>query len=119
MAVLRRSYGYSKVDKEDQEEMSHRRAQFLIYKVLEQADSRRKSSYLRIRLCRPKVKIGRRLKKLRKSALVCISAAKVGVYKQVVNHLKTWRRLFNLGDGAIASLPLPFFSVKTRAFQQL
>ncbi|XWS12824.1 hypothetical protein CRYUN_Cryun37aG0123500 [Craigia yunnanensis] len=110
MALLRRSYAYSKVDKEDPEEISHRRAQFLIYKVLEQADSRRKSSFLRIRLCRLKVKIGRRLKKLRKSALVSISAARVGVYKQVIDQLKTWRRLFNHGDGTIPSLPRPLFT---------
>ncbi|XVE87797.1 hypothetical protein DITRI_Ditri19aG0017000 [Diplodiscus trichospermus] len=111
MAILRRSsYGYSKVDKEDQEEISHRRAQFLIYKVLERADYRRKPSFLRIRLCRLKVKIGRRLKKLRKSALVCISAARVGVYKQVIEQLKTWRRLFLRGDGTIASLHRPLFT---------
>ena len=110
MALLRRSYAYSKVIKEDPEEVSHRRAQFLIYKVLEQADSRRKSSFLRIRMCRLKVKIGRRLKKLRKSALVSISAARVGVYKQVINQLKTWRRLFNRGDGTIPSLPRPLFT---------
>ena len=110
MALLRRSYAYSKVDKEDPEEIIHQRAQFLINKVLEQADSRRKSSFLRIRLCRLKVKIGRRLKKIRKSALVSISAARVCVYKQVINQLKTWRRLFNRGDGTIVNLPRPLFT---------
>ncbi|XVF26027.1 hypothetical protein REPUB_Repub13aG0264700 [Reevesia pubescens] len=110
MALLRRSYGYSKVDKEDPEEIIHRRAQFLIYKVLEQADTRRKSSFLRIRLCRLKVKIGRRLKKLRKSVLVSISVARIGVYKQVVNQLKTWRRLFDRDAGTIATLPRPLFT---------
>ncbi|GMI91475.1 hypothetical protein like AT1G11655 [Hibiscus trionum] len=112
MAVLRRSNGYSKVDKEDPEELIHRRAQFLIYKVMEQADCRRKPSFVRIRLCRLKVKIGRRLKKLRKSALVSISAARIGVYKQVMNQLKTWRRLFNRGghNATIATLPRPLFT---------
>ncbi|XVE51124.1 hypothetical protein DITRI_Ditri02bG0013600 [Diplodiscus trichospermus] len=114
MAVLiRRSCGYSKVDKEDPEEITHRRAQFLIYKVLEQANTRRKPSFLRIRLCRLKVKIGRRLKKLRKSAVVCISAARIGVYKQVIDQLKTWRRLFNRGCGGgtiAATLPRPLLN---------
>ncbi|XWS19424.1 hypothetical protein CRYUN_Cryun31cG0014700 [Craigia yunnanensis] len=110
MAILRRSYGYSKVDKEDPEEIIHRQARFLIYKVMEQADTRRKPSFLRIRLCRLKVKIGRRLKKLRKSALVSISAARIGVYKQVIDLLKTWRRYFIRGDGSIATLPRPLLT---------
>lgn len=116
MVILSRSYGYSKVDKEDEEEIIHRRAQFLIYKVMEQADARRKPSFLRIRLCRLKVKIGRRLKKLRKSALVTISSARIGVYKQVIDHLKTWRRLmFNRGagggcGGTISTLPRPLLT---------
>ncbi|KAE8700467.1 Detected protein of confused Function [Hibiscus syriacus] len=112
MGILRRSNGYSKVDKEDPKELIHRRAQFLIYKVMEQAECRRKTSFIRIRLCRLKVKIGRRLKKLRKSVLVSISAARIGVYKQVMNQLKTWRRLFNRGShhGTIATLPRPLFT---------
>ncbi|KAK8642193.1 hypothetical protein V6N13_011550 [Hibiscus sabdariffa] len=112
MGILRRSNGYSKVDKEDPEELIHRRAQFLIYKVMEQADCRRKPSFIRIRLCRLKVKIGRRLKKLRKSALVSISAVRIRVYKQLTNQLKTWRRFFNRGShhGAIATLPRPLFT---------
>ncbi|XP_022721611.1 uncharacterized protein LOC111279020 [Durio zibethinus] len=110
MAILRRSYGYSKVDKEDPEEIIHRRAQFLIYKALYQADTRRKPSFLRIRLCRLKVKIGRRLKKLRKSALVSISAERIGVYKQLIHQLKTWRRLFNRDGGTIATLSHPLFT---------
>ncbi|XP_021294516.1 uncharacterized protein LOC110424292 [Herrania umbratica] len=107
MAILRRSYAYSKVDKEDPEEIIHRRARFLIYKVLEQADSRRKPSILRIRLCRLKVKIGRRLKKC---ALVTVSAARAGVYKQAIDQLKTWRRLFSRGGGTISSLPRPLLA---------
>ncbi|XVF87718.1 hypothetical protein PTKIN_Ptkin18bG0143200 [Pterospermum kingtungense] len=105
MAILSRSYGYSKVNKEDPEEIIHRRAQFLIYKVMEQTDARRKRSFLRIRLCRLKVKIGRRLKKLRKSALVSVSAAKTGVLKQVIDQLKAWGRLFNHGGRTIDTLP--------------
>ncbi|KAK5826242.1 hypothetical protein PVK06_021158 [Gossypium arboreum] len=63
-----------------------------------------------MRLCRLKVKIGARLKKLRKCG---------GVYKQVVDGLKIWRRLFNNnnnnkkrgGGGTInATLPRPLFT---------
>ncbi|KAL4385948.1 hypothetical protein GQ457_09G001380 [Hibiscus cannabinus] len=72
MGVLKRSHGYSKVDKEDPDELIHRRAQFLIYKALEQADSRRKPSFIRTRLRRLKLKMGRKLQKLRKSAMVSV-----------------------------------------------
>lgn len=102
-ALARRSsYGYSKLDKEDPEEVKHRRAQFLIYKALQQADSpRRRPSLLRLRLCRLKIKIGKKLKKLRKGMLLSISAARVRVYEQVTGQ---WKRLFGNGE-AIASLP--------------
>lgn len=95
------TYSYSKLDKEDPEDVIHRRAQFLIYKTLQQADSRGKPSFLRIRLCRLKVKIGKKLKKLRKSMILSVSAARVRMYKQVANQ---WKRLFCHGE-AIASLP--------------
>ncbi|GMI77520.1 hypothetical protein like AT1G11655 [Hibiscus trionum] len=117
MAVLKRSYGYSKVNKDDPDEMIHRRAQFLIYKVLEQADSRRKPSFIRIRLRRLKLKIGGKLKKLRKASMVSVSGLRIGVYKQVLNQLKTWRRLFNRGGGrgggdhgTIATFPRPLLT---------
>lgn len=97
MTFMRSSYGYSKMEKEDPEEVNHRRAQFLIYKVMEQADSRRKSSFLRVRICRLRVKIGRRLKRLRKS----ITAAKVGVYRQVLVQLKAWKRLLGGGETGV------------------
>lgn len=110
MAVMiRKPNAYSKIDKEDPEEVIHRRAQFLIYKVLQQAETRRRPSNLRIRIRKLKVKIGRRLKKLRKSMLLGISAARVCVYKQVFSQLKTCKTLFGRGDGAIgASLPALF-----------
>ncbi|KAL5811796.1 hypothetical protein ACOSQ3_026746 [Xanthoceras sorbifolium] len=58
MSVLRRQCNYSKLDKKDPEEVLHRKAQVLIYKVMEQADNnssprrkrRRGASFLRIRL---------------------------------------------------------------------
>lgn len=110
MAIVRRPFGYSKVDKEDPDEKIHRRAQFLIYKVLEKADSRRtRPSYLRIRIRKLKVKIGKRLTKLRKSMLIGISAAKVSVGKQVCCQLKTCKRLFSRGERTVLSLP-PLFT---------
>ncbi|KAJ6397103.1 hypothetical protein OIU77_022027 [Salix suchowensis] len=103
-ALVRRrsSYGYLKLDKEDPEEVMHRRAQFLIYKALQQADSpRRRPSFLRVRLRSLKIKIGKKLKKLRKGMLVSISAARVRVYEQVTGQ---WKSLFG-NEEAIASLP--------------
>ena len=101
MTLVRRSYGYSKMEKEDPEEVNHRRAQFLIYKLMEKADSRRKPSFLRLRICRLRVKIGRRLKRLRKSIA---AAAKVGVYRQVLSQLKAWKRLLGGGE-TVVTLP--------------
>lgn len=61
MSMKRRPYGYTKMEKEDPEETSHRRAQFLIYKVLEKADrreSRRRPCFMiRIKMCKLKIKI--------------------------------------------------------------
>ncbi|KAB1199504.1 hypothetical protein CJ030_MR0G022797 [Morella rubra] len=108
MALLRGHYAYSTLDNEDPEEKKHRQAQFLINKVLLQADTRRRPSFLRIRICKLKVKIGKRLKKLRKSMVFCISAARGGVYKQVMGHMKTWKRLFYGGETNIARLPSVF-----------
>ncbi|XP_059442230.1 uncharacterized protein LOC132174615 [Corylus avellana] len=104
MALLRRQYAYSKIDNEDPEEKRHRLAQLLIQKVLLQADSRKSPSVLRIRICRLKVKIGRRLKKLRKSMF---AARVVGTHKRVISIVKTWKRLFHRGE-TIVSLPSVF-----------
>ncbi|KAK2974812.1 hypothetical protein RJ640_005596 [Escallonia rubra] len=76
MTLLSRPYAYSKLEIEDPEEFKHRRAQFLIYKVLLQADSRRRPSWLRVRICKLKVKIGKRMKKLRTTVFLAMSAAK-------------------------------------------
>ncbi|XP_052183075.1 uncharacterized protein LOC127795445 [Diospyros lotus] len=92
--LVRRPYLYSKMDKEDPEETRRRRAQFLIYKVLQQADSRRKQPpYVKARICVLKIKVGKRLKRLRKRMLLTVSAAKSSLYKRVVGHLKTWKSL--------------------------
>ncbi|GLT52617.1 hypothetical protein SLA2020_259480 [Shorea laevis] len=110
LCVRRRSFAYSRVDNEDPDEKIHRRAQFLICKVLEQADSLRKPSFFRIRLCRLKVKIGKRMRKLRKSMVVSLSAARIRLYKKILSQLKAWKLLFSSERTDIASLPPPLFS---------
>ena len=105
MALSRRPYGYSKMDKEDPEEVIHRRALFLIYKVLEQADSRRRPSCSRIRICKLKVKIGNRLRRLRKRIMSSVSAARVGFHGHVMVQLKAWKRLFGRGRQNLVALP--------------
>ncbi|CAN1199199.1 hypothetical protein LINPERPRIM_LOCUS43940 [Linum perenne] len=100
---MNQSNGYTKLDKEDPEDVTHRRAQFLIYKVMQQVDkSQRKNqqplfattSFIRVRLCRLKVKIGR---KLRKGVLVSVSAARLRIYKKLRIQ---WKRLFGRPAGS-------------------
>ncbi|KAL7212153.1 hypothetical protein ACSBR2_014926 [Camellia fascicularis] len=108
MALMSRPYAYSKMEREDPEEIKHRRAQFLIYKALEKVDSQRRPSWLRVRICKLKIKIGKRLKRLRKSMLLSMSRAKNGVCKQVICQWKTWKRLFRSGGQAMVNLPPVF-----------
>ncbi|KAF5729044.1 hypothetical protein HS088_TW21G01201 [Tripterygium wilfordii] len=103
--LLRRQSGYSKIDKEDPEEILHRRAQFLIYKVLKQADSRGRSSFMRIRLSRLKIKIGKKLKCLRRGMLLTLSTTRIKLYKQLGGLLRAWKRLIGSGE-TISRLPL-------------
>ncbi|KAK3433406.1 hypothetical protein EUGRSUZ_D01311 [Eucalyptus grandis] len=104
-------YGYSKMEKEDPEEASHRRAQFLIYKALERADCEsaqaRRPSFLRIRFCRLKMRVGKRLKRMRKGMLLTLSQSGVGAYKQkIVKQIKrSCMRLFRLGESTKPSIP--------------
>ncbi|GMN49869.1 hypothetical protein TIFTF001_019029 [Ficus carica] len=70
---------------------------------MEQADSRRRPSYLRIRIRKLKVKIGRRLTRLRRTMLLSISAARVSVCRQVCRQLKTCKRLFGGGGDRSSS----------------
>ncbi|KAF7150580.1 hypothetical protein RHSIM_Rhsim02G0108200 [Rhododendron simsii] len=90
MALLsKRSYAYSKMEREDPEEAKHRLAQFLIYKALEKADPRTRQSCFRVRVSKLKIKMGRRLKRLRKTMLLTMSAAKRGlIYEQVSSRFK-------------------------------
>ncbi|XP_047313503.1 uncharacterized protein LOC124916782 [Impatiens glandulifera] len=109
MGMMSKSeYGYSRMEKEDPEDVKHRTAQFLIYKNLAQADSRRRPSTLRIRITKLKVKIGKRLKKLRMTLSFAASAAKRGLYRQVLCQLKTWKLLFNAERQSLPSSSVVF-----------
>ncbi|XP_074267788.1 uncharacterized protein LOC141591376 [Silene latifolia] len=125
MVTIRRnnSYGYTKMEKEDPQEKSHREAQFLIYKTMKQADqiNMRRSSWLKLRLCKLKVKIGKKLLCLRKGMLCNVSKTKGGVCKHLMGHFKSFKKLFHGGGGqlgrsrgggsAINHLPQPFFTI--------
>lgn len=95
-----RFFAYSKMEMEDPEEVKHRRAQFLIYKTMQQVDSiRRRPSWLKVKTSKLKFKIGKRLKKLRKTLLFTISSAAQPdggvVYKQLLSQFRALRtRLF-------------------------
>ncbi|KAL2523995.1 Heat shock 70 kDa protein 16 [Abeliophyllum distichum] len=88
MALLSGPYGYSRMENEDSEELNHRRAQFLIYKVLQKADSGRKPSWLKVKIFKLKTKVGKRFKSLRKSISSTVSSAKSGVCKQINSKIK-------------------------------
>ncbi|KAF6162876.1 hypothetical protein GIB67_021025 [Kingdonia uniflora] len=107
MSLLRKPNAYSKMEAEDPEERNHQRAQYLINKVMENADyRRRRQSPLRVRICKLKVKIGRRIKRLRKTMVIAISTARVKVYKQVLGQLKNWKGLFGTGKATVNLPPM-------------
>ncbi|KAL5578859.1 hypothetical protein UlMin_011301 [Ulmus minor] len=108
--VMKKPYVYSKMDKEDPEEKIHRRAQFLIYKAMERAETRRRPSYLRIRIRKLKFKIGKRLTRLRKTMMLGVSAAKVCFCRQVSGQLKTCKRLFSGGERTVLNQLPPLFT---------
>ncbi|KAF8030151.1 hypothetical protein BT93_E2549 [Corymbia citriodora subsp. variegata] len=93
MALFKKPYAYTRMDFEDPEEQKHRKAQFLIYKVLAQADARGRPSLLRVRLGRLKVKIGRRLKRSRKRMALMIWKARLAIYKLLMRQLKSLEAL--------------------------
>uniref|UniRef100_A0A3Q7FS60 Uncharacterized protein n=1 Tax=Solanum lycopersicum TaxID=4081 RepID=A0A3Q7FS60_SOLLC len=96
-------YGYSKMEIDDPEEMQHRKAQFLIYKSLKKSDSIRKQPWLKVRVCKLKIKIGRRLKRFRKSILLTFSVTRGGVYKQFMSQLKSWKGLLKSRDTMVST----------------
>ncbi|CAI9755110.1 unnamed protein product [Fraxinus pennsylvanica] len=106
MAFLNRSYAYSKMEMFDPEEKKHQRAQFLIYKALQKAEIRRsRPSWLRVKMFKLKIKIGKRFKTLRKSIGVTLASAKTGFCKKITCQLKSWKRLIHGREGIIRSLP--------------
>ncbi|XP_042477286.1 uncharacterized protein LOC122058690 [Macadamia integrifolia] len=112
MSLLRkRPDAYSKVEREDPDEIAHRRAQFLIYKAMEQAADThlrsRRPSALRVRICKLKVKIGKRLKMMRKTMFPNISAARTSLFKKIMAHLKSLNHLVRGGEAAMVSLSPP------------
>ncbi|KAL9669701.1 hypothetical protein QQ045_007249 [Rhodiola kirilowii] len=119
-AIFKNHHAYSKMEIEDPEDKFHRRAQFLIYKTLHEADEHRshaknkKSSYIGIKFGNLRVKVGKRLKKLKNSLFFNVSLAKIGVLRQVVVQLKTWKKLSagkeRFRSAAASALPRPFLT---------
>ncbi|KAI6704034.1 hypothetical protein NL676_013170 [Syzygium grande] len=110
MSISRGPYAYLKMEKEDPEEVNHRWARFLIYKALERVDREsqtRRPSFLRIRFCRLKMRVGKRLKKMRMGVLWTLSVSRVGAYKQkIMKQIKgSCMRLFGLGESTKPSIP--------------
>ncbi|XP_010448970.1 PREDICTED: uncharacterized protein LOC104731335 [Camelina sativa] len=99
MAMMKIPNQYTKVEKEDPNEIIHRRAQFLIHKILERADTetlrhqqKRNTITIKIssfRVVGIRMKIGKKLRKLRKS---CVMANKHG--DLMPRLLKSLRRCF-------------------------
>ncbi|KAL9254640.1 hypothetical protein AKJ16_DCAP08020 [Drosera capensis] len=83
-----RANGYGKLEQEDPEDRKHREARFLIYRILEQADEitvvkkGSSRSRIRLRIRKLKVKVGKRLKRMRKTIVSRMS--KVLVFKSSV-----------------------------------
>ncbi|KAK9706430.1 hypothetical protein RND81_07G123900 [Saponaria officinalis] len=116
---------YIVLAKEDPKEKSHREAQFLIYKTMKKIDQivRKKSSssWLKLRICKLKVKIGKKLLLLKKTMLCNMSKTKGGVCKHIMGHFKGFKRLFNgVGGGGgrggggrtvVNHLPQPLFTI--------
>ncbi|EOA22532.1 hypothetical protein CARUB_v10003186mg, partial [Capsella rubella] len=123
LMVKNRPYEYTKMEKEDPQELIHRRAQFLIQKVLERAENktrqqqqqqqRRRSSsgpLVMIRVVGIRMRIGKKLRKLRKNnSCVCNNF--------ISRVLKSFKRLLcsssssSSSSRTISDLP-PLFSLQ-------
>ncbi|KAF3639178.1 hypothetical protein BC332_33601 [Capsicum chinense] len=108
--LSKQQHAYSKMEIDDPEEMQHRKAQFLIYKALKKSDSVRKQPWLKVRVCKLKIKIGRRLKRFRKSILLTFSVTRVGVYKQFMSQLKSWKGLLKGRENMVSTTLPPMFT---------
>ncbi|EOA18828.1 hypothetical protein CARUB_v10007442mg [Capsella rubella] len=99
MAMMKSQNQYTKIEKEDIHEIIHRRAQFLIHKILQRADTetlrqqqKRNSTIVKtsaFRVVGIRMKIGKKLRKLRRS---CAMANKHG--DLMPRFLKSLRRYF-------------------------
>ncbi|XP_010455775.1 PREDICTED: uncharacterized protein LOC104737325 [Camelina sativa] len=119
LMVKNRPYEYTKMENEDPQELIHRRAQFLIQKVLERADNktrqqqqRRRSSgpLIMIRVVGIRMRIGKKLRKLRKNnSCVCNNL--------ISRFLKSFKRFLcsssssSSSSRTISDLP-PLFSIQ-------
>ncbi|KAL6544731.1 hypothetical protein OROMI_023593 [Orobanche minor] len=110
------SNSYTNIDQvEGVDETQHRRAQFLIYKVLQKADTR-PPSWLRVKVCKLKIKIGKRLKKLmmKKGFSSNVSSAKAVLCRKITSVLKSCKFLLMIqehgkhGSAVVATVPLVF-----------
>uniref|UniRef100_A0A9I9CEN9 Uncharacterized protein n=1 Tax=Cucumis melo TaxID=3656 RepID=A0A9I9CEN9_CUCME len=106
LMTVRKNGGYSRMEKEDPDEKKHRQAQFLIYKIMEQASngSKRRPSCLRIRIRKFKLRIGRRLKKMKKTMAMSFSTARIGICSQL-GQLRSCKSLF--GKAKVETLNFP------------
>ncbi|XP_010434106.1 PREDICTED: uncharacterized protein LOC104718130 [Camelina sativa] len=98
MAMMKNPNQYTKIEKEDPNEIIHRRAQFLIHKILQRADTetlrhvQKRNTTMKtpsFRVVGIRMKIGKKLRKLRKS---CVMANKHG--DLMPRLLKSLRRYF-------------------------
>ncbi|XP_047944409.1 uncharacterized protein LOC125191001 [Salvia hispanica] len=106
---VNRAYSYSKMESEDVEEVKHRRAQFLIYKSLQKAEGRRRPSWLRVKMFRLKIKIGKRLKKGFSSTSTLFFSAKADFYKQIAFLLKSCKHLLHAKQEPVGRNLHPIF----------
>ncbi|ERN19663.1 hypothetical protein AMTR_s00062p00169680 [Amborella trichopoda] len=107
---MRKAYAYHKLPAfhEDPEEQNHRLALYLIAKTLEKADRpRRRPSFLRLRLCKLRIRLGKQIRKLKKRIQMAFLFINSDVCIQLHGQLKFLKSLFR-GKQAMASLQPPY-----------
>ncbi|KAF8051883.1 hypothetical protein N665_1657s0003 [Sinapis alba] len=113
MTLFKKPCDYSKMNKEDPEELLHRRAKFLIYKKLQEADlmiSHRSPPsllFLRMKIFRLKVMVGNGLTNLRRSI---VSTIRFVGKKHSQGGVKAFKKMFH--GGATTRLPRPIFTLE-------
>lgn len=113
MTLFKKPCDYSKMNKEDPEELLHRRAKFLIYKKLQEADlishrSPPTSLFLRMKIFRLKAMVGSSLANLRRSIVSTIKFG--GIRKHSLGGLRAFKRMFH--GGATTGLSRPIFTLE-------